>query len=218
GDRQRQKARHRRRLVAGLGRRRRQHPADQLRAAAPRHVDVDEDDVGPGGGDPGQRLLHVAGRTDDVDPALQLAADPRPHQRMVVHHEDPDTVLLPLGLVHRGLSSTRTGARGTDNSTSAPSPGAERTSAVPPWRRTRAEIESATPRRSGGTAAGSNPRPRSRTNSEIRSGSASMYTSTVSTPAWRAALRAASRPAATSARPASSSGASPTRTASSRTP
>src|SRR5581483_4703622 len=218
---------HRQRQEAGGGRgplgaggrrapRRPEDPPDQLGAAAPGHVDVDEDDVGPGGGDAGGGLVHVAGRADDVDAALELAADPRPDQRMVVDDEDPDGAPAHLGF--SSTRSTRAGARGTDSSTSAPSPGAERTSAVPPWRRTRAEMESATPRRSGGTAAGSKPRPRSRTNSETRSGSTSRYTSTVSTPAWRAALSAASRPAATSARPASSSGASPTRTASSRTP
>ena len=35
------------------------------------------------------RLVDVSGRTDDVDPALQLTADTGPHERMVVDHEDP---------------------------------------------------------------------------------------------------------------------------------
>ena len=68
-----------------------------------------------------------------------------------------------------------------------PSPGAERTTTVPPARSTRPRIDSASPWRSFPTASGSNPTPRSRTNNSTRSGSASRKTSIVST------LRVASR-------------------------
>ena len=53
--------------------------------------------------------------------------------------------------------------RGTESWTSAPSPGAERTTAEPPKRAMRARMDWAMPCLSSGTAAGSKPRPRSRT-------------------------------------------------------
>ena len=80
----------------------------------------------------------------------------------------------------------------------------------------RPTIDSLMPRRSSATAAGSKPRPVSRTKPVSSASSASTNTSTRSTSAWRAALTTASRTAATSAREASSSGWSPTTTASTR--
>ena len=55
------------------------------------------------------------------------------------------------------------------------------------------------PRRSGATATGTNPAPRSRTNSDTRSGSTSAKTAIVVAPDHLAALVSASRPAETSA-------------------
>ena len=59
----------------------------------------------------------------------------------------------------RGRPAHATATRGSSSSTSVPSPGAERTSAVPPSRSSRPVTESRSPRRSAGTASGSKPLP-----------------------------------------------------------
>ena len=80
-----------------------------------------------------------------------------------------------------------------------PSPGLETIETLPPWRRIRPRIESAMPRRSVGTWSGSKPLPSSRTNPVSSSGSTSTYTETSGAPECRAALKAASWQASTSA-------------------
>ena len=67
----------------------------------------------------------------------------------------------------------RLGWRGRLSSTSVPSPGTERMTAVPPWRCILPRIDSAMPLRSSATASVSNPAPRSRTNMDTLLGSAS---------------------------------------------
>ena len=89
---------------------------------------------------------------------------------MVVDHED----------ARRLRSSAAT--LGSTSSTSVPSPGAERISAVPPSRVSRPFTESRSPRRSSGTVAGSNPLPRSRTKTDTRSGVTSVYRSAAVAP------------------------------------
>ena len=73
-------------------------------------------------------------------------------------------------------------ARGMVSDTSVPSPGTLRTVAVPPRRAIRAWMDWARPLRSAGTAAGSNPRPRSRTNSATWPGSTSAKIETTGAP------------------------------------
>src|SRR5206468_528506 len=75
---------------------------------------------------------------------------------------------LPRGAALRARSSrpcvlTPT-SLGSTSSTSVPSPGADRISAVPPSLLSRPRTESRSPRRSSGTVSGSKPLPRSRTN------------------------------------------------------
>ena len=102
--------------------------------------------------------------------------------------------------------------------TSVPSPGTLRTVAEPPRRVTRARTDSARPFRSPGTAAGSKPQPRSRTNSETSAGSTSANKDTTWAPDHFAALTVASRAAASTASRLSSSSQSPTVMASTATP
>ena len=84
------------------------------------------------------------------------------------------------------------------SSTSVPSPGAEVTVARPPARAIRPRTDSARPCPPAGTASGSKPRPRSRTNTVSDPGSTSRKTATSSTPACTAAFVIASRAASTS--------------------
>ena len=95
--------------------------------------------------------------------------------------------------------------------TSVPSPGALRTVAEPPRLAIRACTDSARPFLSPGTAAGSKPRPRSRTNSDTESGSTSANSDTTSAPDHFAALTVASLAAASIAVRSSSSSQSPDR-------
>src|SRR5439155_4887792 len=113
-------------------------------AAAVGHVDVEQHDVGAQLGDGRDRVVDGGGVAHELDAPLELGPHPGAEQRMVVDDEDAR---------HLGSAS----------STSVPSPGAERTVARPPWRSMRPTIDSRTPRRSAGTAAGSKPGPRSRT-------------------------------------------------------
>ena len=110
------------------------------------------DELDGGGG-----LVRLA---DDLHRVTQLRLDAGPEDRMVLDEEDAGP---PAGLrAVRGAHVTRS-RRGMESWTSAPSPGAERITAEPPTRATRARIDCAMPWRSSGTASGSKPRPRSRT-------------------------------------------------------
>src|SRR5205814_1827835 len=119
-----------------------------LDATAVGHVDVKKHDVGLRLLDQRHRVVDRAGLADDLDAALELAAHTRAEESVVVDEYD---------------------ALHSASSTSVPPPGWERTSARPPWRCMRPMIDSRTPRRSDGTAPGSNPAPRSRTKTSARS-------------------------------------------------
>src|SRR6516164_7050086 len=105
-----------------------------------------------------------------------------------------------------------------DSDTSVPWSGALRMLAVPPWRAIRARTDSARPLRSAGTAAGSNPLPRSLTNTDTSAGSTSANSETTGAPDHFTALTVASRAAASKAARSSSRAQSPTVTASTATP
>ena len=96
----------------------------------------------------------LAASADDVHEPVELRAHARAEQRVVVDDHDAR---------HGSITS----------STSVPCPGVLWTLARPPWRSMRATIESRTPRRSAGTASGSKPGPRSRTNTSARPSSTS---------------------------------------------
>jgi hypothetical protein len=128
--------------------------ADHLHAAAARHLDVEQHDVGLGLEHEPHRVLDGRGVAAHLDEPVELRAHAGAEQVVVVDDHDGR---------HRFSTS----------STSVPSPGAVCTTARPPWRSIRPTIDSRTPRRSAGTAAGSKPGPRSRTNTSIRSGSTS---------------------------------------------
>ncbi len=108
--------------------------------------------------------------------------------------------------------------RGIVSVTFVPSPGADCTVASPPCRLIRPRMDSATPLRSPGTAAGSKPLPRSRTATLTLSGSTSANTEITAAPDHLAAFTVASLAAASSALRCSSSGQSPTVTTSTGTP
>ena len=93
-------------------------------------------------------LGHAGGLARDLEQRLELGAHAGAEELVVVHDQ-----YARLGQ-----------ARSSSSSTSVPDPGALEIVARPPWRRMRPTIDSRTPRRSDGTAAGSKPGPRSRTN------------------------------------------------------
>src|SRR5262249_47582359 len=104
-------------------------------------------------GDRPHRVLDRGGVAEHVDQPGELGPHAGAEQLVVVDDDDAR---------HPSTSST-----------SVPWPGREWTVAVPPWRSMRPTIESRTPRRSAGTASGSNPGPRSRTNTSKRPSSTS---------------------------------------------
>src|SRR5262249_60184675 len=103
----------------------------------------------------------------------QLAPAPGPEQAVVLTDEHPRPRHAWLRVV---------AARGIVSDPSVPSPGALRTLARPPRRAIRARTDSARPFRSDGTAAGSNPLPRSRTNTDTSPGSTSANRETTVAP------------------------------------
>ncbi len=118
------------------------------------------------------RVVDLRCRADHFEFRTELGAHAGEKQLMVVDEEDA-RVTVPLThvpLTHVVASSF---TRGRVISTSVPSPGVLRISAVPPARASRSTIEPEIPRRSSATAAGSKPRPRSRTNTETRCASTS---------------------------------------------
>ena len=70
-------------------------PADHLDSAAARHVDVEQDDVGLRLRDQAHRLLDRAGVAQDLDEALELRADARAKERVVVDDDDEETSSVP---------------------------------------------------------------------------------------------------------------------------
>src|SRR5690606_9917255 len=188
-------------------------------------VHVQQHDVGAQRHDLPDRLRHGAGLSHHVHVVAQLGAYPGAEHRVVVDEEHAQ----PAGRVRRRAGSGvrayhrvahgdsfRSAASGSRSRTSVPSPGELTISARPPWRSMRRLLDPRTPCLPGSTAPGSNPTPRSRTNTLTWSGSTSAYTETLSTRACRAALTMASRAAATSAsiRSPLSAGSDPTTTTS----
>ena len=140
--------------------------------AAPGEMHVEQDHIGQALVDQldgGRRLVGLAHHLDRV---AQLGPHAGPEDGVVLDQEDagPPAPGGPAGSAARHLTRSR---RGMESSTSAPSPGAERMTAVPPNRAMRARIDWAMPWRSAGTASGSKPRPRSRTKSMTVSASTS---------------------------------------------
>src|SRR5205807_4544946 len=132
----------------------------------------------------------------------QLGSDAGEEQLVVVDDEHANGHRAPTGRV---------------SFTSVPDPGRLEISADPPARSIRPRMDSAIPRRSVETAAGSNPRPRSRTYAVTDPLDASTYTDNLVTPACRAALVMASPHAWISARTRPSIVAFPTATTSTLT-
>jgi DNA-binding NarL/FixJ family response regulator len=95
-------------------------------------------------------LRHLA---RDLEQRLELRAHAGAEELVVVHNQD-------AGLAHGRSSSV--------SSTSVPAPGELVMRPRPPCRLIRPTIDSRTPRRSGGSAPGSKPGPRSRTNTCVR--------------------------------------------------
>ena len=190
-------------------------------AAAARQVHVEQDDVREAGGDPVNRGLDVLGLPHHLHLVAELGPDPGPEEGVVIDDEHARFAAYRPGTAgngHARLGWRLTARRGMCRDTSVPSPGALRTVAEPPRRRIRAHTDSASPLRSPGTAAGSNPQPRSRTNSDTSAGSASANSDTSLAPDHFAALTVASRAAASTASRSSSSSQSPTVMASTVTP
>src|ERR1022692_1795514 len=207
--------------VRGLDRR------DDGMPAAAGQVHVKQHHIGQAPGDQRDRGLHVIRLADDLDLVAELGPDPGAEQAMIVNEDAPGPVigLWPAavlagraGRVHARLGWRSPAARGIVRDTSVPSPWAVRTVADPPRRVIRACTDSVSPFRSPGTARGSNPRPRSRTNSDTSAGSTSAKIDTTLAPDHFTALTVASRAAASRAARSSSRSQSPTVTASTATP
>ena len=130
--------------------------------AAPGQVHVEQDDIGQPLADELDGGLGLVGFAHHLDRVAELGPDAGPEDGVVLDEEDPGPPAAArqpgTGAAH--LTRSR---RGMDSWTSAPSPGAERTTAEPPKRAMRARMDWAMPWRSSGTASGSKPRPRSRT-------------------------------------------------------
>src|ERR1019366_3397404 len=173
------------------------------------HVHVEQNHVRKPFFDEFYGRRHLVRLPDELDCVSERAANTSAKQVMVVDEEYPR---------HSGGVHGRPGWRGRLSSTSVPSPGTERITAVPPWRCILPRIDSAIPLRSPATASESNPAPRSLTNIDTLLGSASTKIDTELAPDHFAAFTVASLPAAKSSRSSSSSGASPTVTASRATP
>ena len=123
---------------------------------------VEQDDIGQPFIDELDGGLGLVGFAHHLDRVAELGPDAGPEDGMVLDQEDsgPPTRLGRHGVGGRHLTRAR---RGMQSWISAPSPGAERTTAEPPKRAIRARMDWAMPCRSSGTASGSKPRPRSRT-------------------------------------------------------
>ena len=149
GDREREEALRRARLPRpGGSPRPRRRPACGRRAGRRRAARQDRRDG----------LLDRPGVAENVDQVLELGAHAGAEQGVVV--DDDDASAVERIRSRRRSPSIR-------SATSVPPPGIARDLASPPSRSIRPMIDSRTPRRSAGTAAGSKPGPRSRTNTSI---------------------------------------------------
>src|ERR1700761_895461 len=196
-------------------------------AAAAGQVHVEQDHVGQQLADQFDGRSDVCGLADHFHPRAKFGAHARAEQAVVVDQDHARHV------AHRRLVSSATSAaaglgsatvsldradRGIVNVTFVPSPGADCTVASPPCLLILPWMDSATPLRSPGTAAGSKPLPRSRTATLTLSGSTSANTEITAAPDHLAAFTVASLAAASRAFSAGSSGQSPTVTTSTGTP
>ena len=127
----------------------RRDPGDHALAAAVAEVDVEQDDVGVELADQRHRLRDAAGLADDVDGLAELAAHAGAEELVVVDEHDAPLHARALG--DRQLDLGSLARRGDDRRGAADA-------------RMRPSIDSVMPWRSAGTAARSNPAPRSRTN------------------------------------------------------
>src|SRR5437867_800289 len=96
-------------------------------------------------------LRDARGLADDIDGVAELRPHAREEELVIVDEDD--------AALHDAL-------RGSRSSTSVPLPGAEAIVALPPARCSRPSTDSASPRRSAGTAARSKPLPRSWTKTD----------------------------------------------------
>ena len=126
-------------------------------AAAAGQVHVEQHHVGQALADELDGGTRLVGLAHHLDRVAQLGLHAGAEHGVVLDQEDAGAAGA-LAVAH--LTRSR---RGMESWTSAPSPGAERITAEPPKRAMRARIDWAMPWRSSGTAAGSKPRPRSRT-------------------------------------------------------
>src|SRR5579864_6950444 len=179
-------------------------------------MDVKEHHVGVELCDSRNRGSDVVRLADDLDVGTELGSNSRTEQAVVVHDEHARP--LATSRAHARAGWTITAGRRIDSATSVPCPGTLTTSTVPPRRSMRPCTDSDSPFRSDGTAVGSKPRPRSRTNNETALGSTSAYNEITGASDHFAALRVASRAAASMAWRSSSSAQSPTVTTSTVTP
>ena len=131
-------------------------------APAPGKVDVEQDDVGQALGDQLDGGLGLVRLAHHLDGVAELGLHAGTEHRVVLDEKDPGAAGRPVRCGSRRAHRTRA-RRGIDSCTSAPWPGADRTTAAPPKRTMRARIDWAMPWRSSGTVSGSKPQPRSRT-------------------------------------------------------
>src|SRR4029453_445888 len=133
------------------------------------------DHVGVAVPDALDRAVHVAGFAHDLELLAEFRAQAGEEEVVVVDEEHAGPPGRLAGVPWWGTGTARAHAlsRGIVRVTPVPPPGRLVTTALPPWRRMRPRIDSAMPRRSSGTSAGSKPLPWSRTNAVIASGSTS---------------------------------------------
>ncbi len=130
--------------------------------ATPGQVDIEQHHVGEALADELDGRLGLVRLTHHLDRVAELRLHTGAEHCMVLDQENTGPPCRLGGSICRRAHRTRA-RRGMDSCTSAPSPGADRTTAEPPKRTMRARMDCAIPCRSSGTASGSNPQPRSRT-------------------------------------------------------
>ena len=133
----------------------RQHAPQDRQPAAAREVHVEQHDVGEAFDDQLHRGASLVGLAHHLDGAAELCLHAGAEHGVVLDQEDAWASPARRRFA-AGAHFTRS-RRGMKSWTSAPSPGAERMTASPPKRATRAWIDSVMPRRSPGTVAGSKP-------------------------------------------------------------
>src|SRR5690606_38647980 len=146
-------------------------------AVHPRHLDVEQDDVGSVLDREGDRLVPVPALGDDGDVVLRVEqrAQPAADERLVVHQHDPDHPASPVG------SSART---------AKPPPGRPSATRWPPSAAVRSRIP--TSPSPVGAGAPASPRPASSSRTTTQPGRWSTWTRAVLARACRVTLVSAS--------------------------